>query len=581
MPLDSMEAASLDSLYDGPEAQAIFSRSVSTWRSVLKRARLLHTIPKTSLDLSRCLDRVPSLPDAIPRDARWIEGCSTWSNSDPLCPLKTKTETSRRIFLTKRHHTRLSVSSSLDFRYWGQDANNGIALLTLGWSYTLSAALAERQSLSMVYCPATPSLSCPSATLDLHYASPQERRWWKAIVARGIGWSISDERTSPWAIEVGDIGFEILDCVESNEGPPTAREAACYLSRLCNAYGLGSQSSAALAAALTIPLHASATSPRPAEIKLPKPAFTTHPICSDSTSISTDFNLIGYLMTLSLCPWAMGPALWSVFWDPDVPCNFAGAWLLPIAAALQPIISNDCLERLAKVLSFTAVAPLWLGLAICGRQPVINSIYPSLAKLQDYPFFRPNVDAAAWTGVAQSFIDCHQTRPCHDGTISRADVWRLRHDCSATYPDEGFSHTPPHGWPPFGRMRAQDVELEIRHHLNCSHHWNYSHWTWSWSGMLDDGFSADTRHSCQLPKATVFSPVQLGYFEIKGREDIRKISETATKAVFWWCCTQVEKGFSETIVPRRSAPDEPLKDNEGPELKDPELIKVWLETITS
>ena len=83
--LAPIEAASFDSLYDGPEAQAIFSRSVSKWQSVLARARLLYAIPRGSLDLSQCLDRIPSLPDTIPRDARWIEGWSTWSNSDTLC----------------------------------------------------------------------------------------------------------------------------------------------------------------------------------------------------------------------------------------------------------------------------------------------------------------------------------------------------------------------------------------------------------------------------------------------------------------------------------------------------------------
>lgn len=95
------------------------------------------------------------------------------------------------------------------------------------------------------------------------------------------------------------------------------------------AYGLGSQSSAAHATALTIPLHANASPFDPAEIELLMPTFATRAMCPGPTSIPTDFNLIGYLMTLSLCLWVMGPALWSVFWDPDVPCNFAGARVLP------------------------------------------------------------------------------------------------------------------------------------------------------------------------------------------------------------------------------------------------------------
>ncbi|RMJ03351.1 hypothetical protein CDV36_015118 [Fusarium kuroshium] len=234
-----MDAASFEALYDGPAAQAIFSRSVSKWRSILIRARNLTSIPRSSLDLSRCLDRIPSLPDTIPRDAIWIEGYSVWRNIEPLCDLGIRTERSRRIFLIKLHVTSLLVSSSPNFCVWDKNANNGIALLTLGWSYILSAALAERQGLPLIYCQTTP-LTCPSPTLDLSYASPLEREWWRAITARGVGWSMADKRISPWAIKVGDIGIEIQDVVENPQGPPSAREAACYLSRLCDAYGLGS-----------------------------------------------------------------------------------------------------------------------------------------------------------------------------------------------------------------------------------------------------------------------------------------------------------------------------------------------------
>ncbi|KAF4448112.1 hypothetical protein F53441_8428 [Fusarium austroafricanum] len=567
-----MDAASLEALYNGPETEVIFKRSLLKWRSVLIRARSLSSIPPSSLDLSRCLGHIPSLPDTIPRDSRWIEGYSTWRNIEPQCDLGTRTELPKKIFLTKRHLTSLSVSSLPNFQIWDKNANNGIALLTLGWSYILSAALGERQGLPLVYCQATPSScppSCPSTTLDLRYASPAEQEWWRAITARGVD-DIGIE------IKVGDIG----DGAEASQGPPSALEAACYLARLCDAYGLGSQASAALSAALTIPLHADVSCFDSSKIELPRPTFATHAICPPPTSIPTDFNLIGHLMTLSLSPWVMGPALWSVFWDPDVPCNTAGAWVLPIADALQPLINQDRMDLLAKGLSFTTVAPLWLGLAICGRQIITNCIYSSLAKLLDYPFFRPDIDAAAWTGTAQSFLDCHQTRPCHDGMVSRADVWRLRHSCSQLYEDNGFSYTPAYGWPPFGQMRVTDVELEIRDYLTCSHDWTYSHWTWSLSDAVDHGFSVDVRDS-RLPKETVLIRAPPHNSEMKAHEAIRKNSEKATKSVFWWCSNQVEKGFGQTIVPRRFGPDKPLEIKEGGESMDPKLIQAWLQTITT
>lgn len=285
-------------------------------------------------------------------------------------------------------------------------------------------------------------------------------------------------------------------------------------------------------------------------------------------------------MTLSLSPWVIGPSLWSVFWDPEVPCNFAGYWLLPIAASLQPIINQNKMEVLAKTMSATIAAPLWLGLAICGRGPVVDCILPSIVKLRDYPFFRPDIDAAAWTGAATSFLDRHQTRPSYDDMVSRADVWRLRHDCYQNYLDDGFLHTPPYGWPPFGNMRATDVELEIRDHLTCSHNWTYTHWQWSFSGIVDHGFSRDRasdRPSKKPPRPSAPIPSS----QMHGQETMRKISEVATKAVFWWCCNQVEKGFGETIVPRRSGRDVPLKEKEKSEPKHPQFIHSWLENITT
>lgn len=213
----------------------------------------------------------------------------------------------------------------------------------------------------------------PGAILDLDYASIQEKRWWKSIVSLGTGWSMAGTRISLWAVSIDNIGVDVETGIDDDDKPPpTASEAACYLFRLCDAYDLGNQSSAALAAALTIPLHADISFFDPSEIELPQPTFATSATCSVSNRASAEFDLIDHLMTLSLSPWVIGPSLWSVFWDPEVPCNFAGYWLFPIAASLQPIINQNKMEVLAKAMSPTIAGPLWLGLAICGRGPAIN-----------------------------------------------------------------------------------------------------------------------------------------------------------------------------------------------------------------
>ncbi|WAO87318.1 Hypothetical protein NCS54_00462300 [Fusarium falciforme] len=293
--------------------------------------------------------------------------------------------------------------------------------------------------------PDTPT-QLASMMLNLEYASPSELRWWKAIVAPERGWFTAESKISPWAVVVRDLDVSIGGNNESNQRPPTARQAAHYLSRFCEAYDLGSQCSAAFAAALTIPLHASVNSFGPARIELPKPSFTNyHGFAEPSRCPPNKFDLIGHYMTLGMCPWVLGLSLCSVFWSPDVPCNHAGAWIKPITDILEPIIQNNDMELLYRVISFSPMSPLWLGLAICGRRTVINCILRSLTKPHDYPFSRPNIDAAEWTGMAQSFMDFRLSGPYANGMVPRADVWRMPHDFSYLYSYETFSTAPPYG----------------------------------------------------------------------------------------------------------------------------------------
>ena len=67
-----------------------------------------------------------------------------------------------------------------------------------------------------------------------------------------------------------------------------------------------------------------------------------------------------------------------------------------------------------------------------------------------------------------------------DNTISRADVWRLRHECWDVEPEgRPFRSTPLLGWPPLGVMRPEELELEVYKHVTCERHkWHYDRWTW-------------------------------------------------------------------------------------------------------
>jgi hypothetical protein len=537
--------------YDGPEANAILSRSSSQWQFALRHALSTSRFPESSYRLERLLCRVPSFPGDIPSCSLSIEGYSSWRSSDDSCSMKHKREKGHLFHLRRRHPTTCRISSSDNFRRWEENPNNGIALLVLGWAYILKASLAERQRLALHYEP----LDSPSGSVNikLDYALPQELAWWKAITAQGSAYSIAaDDRYSPWGILVDNLDLEIVGEVDAHHSPPTASQAAGYLRRLCVAYALGDQSSAALAAALSIPLHRSTAPLGSVTIELPRPSLSirfVEPL--GQGEYPSDFRHLDRYMTLSLSPNYFGSILWSVFSEPNVPCNFAGAWIAPIGDVLRPILQENKLELLAKVLSFTKAAPLWLGLALCGPGTIIKSIMPFLDKLRSYPHTYPSVDAAAWTGIPQSFMDLHPPGPyVQDGKISRADVWRLRHDCHKNYEGDYFSATPQHGWAPFGIMRYEDVELELHGHLDCSHRWKYDFWTWLPSGVRDTGI-LDVKGESQFPK----DPLQIHQAEMKGSRTQESVinyaaSEAATRRIFEWCSSQVEKGFGNSIVRR-------------------------------
>lgn len=81
--------------------------------------------------------------------------------------------------------------------------------------------------------------------------------------------------------------------------------------------------------------------------------------------------------------------------------------------------------------------------------------------------------------------------------------------------------TPQYGWPPFGTMRIDYVELELLDHFNCSHQWKYDYWTWLPSGLKDKGF-LDTRKDRDLLK----EPLDLH------RREAKKIQNSTVKNQF-------------------------------------------------
>ncbi|KAI1779647.1 hypothetical protein F4818DRAFT_400087 [Hypoxylon cercidicola] len=168
-------------------------------------------------------------------------------------------------------------------------------------------------------------------------------------------------------------------------------------------------------------------------------------------------------------------------------------------------------------------------------------------------FSRKSAEIAPWTGIAQSFFDLETEGPYlqSNNTVSRANIWRLRRDCSDYYPeDENYREAPLYPWPPFGVMRAEDIDTELQTHLKCTHRWKYQSWTW----LLPKHKSDKGYVAFYQPSHPIALPVVVSDKNTVGEEDskaINQISRHLTERIFSWRYHQVEEGFTDTIVPRR------------------------------
>lgn len=272
----------------------------------------------------------------------------------------------------------------------------------------------------------------------------------------------------------------------------------------------------------------------------------------------------------------------SVFGEPSVPCTHSGASVLPIGDILTPIALGGHLELHAKVLSYTQASPLWLGSALCGKAAGVRSVLDSCMWRSAH-----TLDTAAWTGIAASFMRLPGGERPGGDEISRAAIWRLRHDCHGSYPEEEafqYSGAPINGWEPCGVMAVKDIEIDLQDHLYCRHIWEYCHWTW-----LD--LDSPTDEDFRLDKAIAHWPAVPGADEdelarraaeagVTRITRVMIVSKVATERTFNWCGDQIEEGVTGRFVPFRHVTDAPLlsRDSE-PCTSDGDKIHAWLGEI--
>ncbi|KAI1861513.1 hypothetical protein JX265_009480 [Neoarthrinium moseri] len=594
---ENNSASAPDVEYLSPDKLVEFKKTSQQWQTALVSAQSMGPgmFPEAVYNLGALLVHIPQFPDHVPQDVRTISGYSGWSNSskDDNCSLQYKEEKKRVIQLRVLHPINVKLSSSGNFQKWEQTPNNLVYFLLLGCAYMLNAGLAERQGLKLEYIDSFPNRSFsgtegfPTKRLDLSYAEPREYAWWKSIMTPGRYYDVSGDGIMPWTLVPHQhAGLEIVASHESlqikdlADATPTCREVAVWLHRFCYAFELGNQYHAAFAAALYLPSCPRAA-PKGREIVLPRPLLQMTPQKARHIgSYPPYFDTLGYFMTLSLSPDVFSASLHSVFWAPGIACNQAGPVLRAIQRIVAPILKYKDYEFLAKLLSRTRAAPLWLGTALCSKTHGLE-----IHLGHGDPIGRYTFEAAAWTGLPTSFMDLQSSATLQDNEISRADVWRLRHDCFREYGrSEDYSDAPLYGWEPYGAMEKQSLDLELQEHFRCHHFWSYSHWTWivGRAKQLDAGYA----QTHGLIQSSNFQAIRLGNPEVARMDiteedavNIKRISEKITRMVFAWCSSQVEAGFHVVIGDKHEV-EAPTGSCSTPDSHDASKgIRSWLENL--
>lgn len=546
------------------EISGTFLKAQNQWRSYLAGADQLPPgcMPAVSLDAHNCIQDAPPLPQEL-CNKRIIWGRALWKVPDPEfvskddCSLELVHGVDKSFLLSMKSPTGCRISTRSDFHHFfsssercSEHAPNAIAIFALMWAFIISAEQLQRQKRGIQYSATTllPVLArdlkprSGDIVVPLKTASTRLVRWLCAILVQGQG-VLMDELLvgknrlpveggfPPWAAYYnGDSRF-IITTTRSIEGfgsemPPSPAEALDLLIEFCQLYPFGSQPIAGFLAALMLPFH----NQEGLQPQLPKPRITGNwnkePALSDN--IRDYFNDLPYYMTLSICPRYLGSAIWSIFWEPGVQCNLVSPWLGSIHQVIQHLLVAGDMEGLAKVFALRRprLAPLWLGMFLCGCPEVINMIESYLTTLNEQPddgsCAQPNPNVAVWTGSHQSFLDERCSGPYQDldAEVSRADM--LRHRFNFRLGDDSIIVH--HGWEPCGKIRKQDIEPELWPSLECQPRPRiYIHWIW-WLARgkkpkkkIERGYRSDKPHmefvvpELVLPKSIATIPNGLTY----------------------------------------------------------------------
>ncbi|KAJ4259683.1 hypothetical protein NW762_007614 [Fusarium torreyae] len=510
------------------DIRRIFHDGRHTWQQFLSQALALPrgTFP-SGLDPSIMLQDMPPLPESVPSKGV-LAGAPTWLVPDPEpdhrdgadLDLNNVTGTTKYFRLAYPAPIDCLVSSDPSACHYGNpagtaDASNapqGLAVLTMCWSYIFSTRLLQLQERKIHFTdsclhpvPINTVGNLAQNEILVHLPTEASLRlvhWLCAILAPRSGWAVTDEVGvyTPWDAQfTSDVRFVIATegqvSIDTDAEPPTPTEATELLIEFCNLFGIGhephrsrdpsplSPIKAAFLATLAIPFY------RMAKLQphLPRPSLKqrrTTPLDADQTAdIHRYTREAHYYMTLSMHPYALGPVLWSIFWQPDIQCNLVSPWLAAIASVIRPAFNYCDFEMLVKIFALRRprVAMWWHGLFLLGNTKILDFIHNYLTTLDEECSYdtlsRPDIVTAAWTGAPQSYQDDVSVVAYHhlNEPIPRAALLQHRHTLTLRDPWPLF-----YGWRPFGSVPKETIEPDLYPWLERGHHREYRHWTW-WS----------------------------------------------------------------------------------------------------
>ncbi|EIW81466.1 hypothetical protein CONPUDRAFT_165597 [Coniophora puteana RWD-64-598 SS2] len=282
--------------------------------------------------------------------------------------------------------------------------DNHLAMLTLAWSYILSAHWSETQGGSILFASAAPIGLATSVELrgnDHHRVrthDPEAAVWWSHVLAPKVGWVASIQRFdntfhSPWSIRPkGTAPSFYIEVPTPLHGLPVAPDSAraySFLESYVSAYGLEEQAEMALLAALLVPSHLRRNCP----YRLPYPchtADTMRQLRSGEGRTTRTLSSVPRLMTIS----ATDPflILRNALYNPEVSCTSAEEWAM---AASRRWPDSSGAGTVIGCLRSPQAAWWWIAAGVTGLSQRIRLIADEQCS---------NLALAAWTGIPQGYL---------------------------------------------------------------------------------------------------------------------------------------------------------------------------------